>query len=173
MPRSAFDVESEERLDSPEKLGEYIRVANPGMLVMAAALVLVVAALLVWGTIGRIPESVPFKGVVDGSMGYTIDVVVDAKEYSGEALVGKEARFTFADGTKGVGVVSSTVKVPLSRQEMEEILESDFLSASLIESDYSYIVFITPGVDLSKYDLQLVDLTIITREVRPIEYLLR
>ncbi len=173
MAGSVFDIEGEDRVESPERLNEYIHVANPGMWTMLVALFLVAISVVVWGMIGRIPESVAFKGVVDCTMGYTIDVVVDASKYSGMSLVGKEARFRFPDGSKGAGVITKSSEVPLSRDEMDELLESDFLSAALVDADYSYVVFVQPNGDITSHDLEIADVTIITREIKPIEYLLR
>ena len=173
MARSVFDIEGEDRVESPERLNEYIHVANPGMWVMLLALFIVAIAIVVWGVIGRIPVSVAFKGVVDGTMGHIVDVVIDASEYSGKSLVGKEARLRFPDGSKGEGIVTKGTEVPFSREEMDEVLESDFLSAALVYSDYSYVVFVQPDEDISAHDLEIVDVTIIIKEIRPIEYLLR
>ena len=74
-----FDFENEDRVESPERLNEYIRVANPGTWVMVSALLLVLAAFIAWGLIGTIPRSVTLKGVVDKSTGYSLDVVVDGE----------------------------------------------------------------------------------------------
>ena len=68
MARSVFNFESEDRVESPERLNEYIRVASPGVWVMVSALVLVLVAFLVWGFTGRIPETSTLKGVVDTTM---------------------------------------------------------------------------------------------------------
>ena len=172
MPRSIFDFESEDRVESPERLNEYIRVANSGIWAVVCALILVLVVLLIWGFTGRIPKSSEFKGVVDGTLDYNIDVVVDAFEFAGNNLVGKEAIFTLPDGKKGKGVVVASTDVPFSKEEMKDILESDFLSASLVSYDYSYILQLKPEEDLSQYDLQLAEITIITDELKPIYFLM-
>lgn len=173
MAKSIFDFESEDRVESPERLNEYIRVANPGVWVGICALILVLAAFIVWGFTGRIPETASFKGVVDGTNHFKLDVVVDASQYAGKNLVGKEVSYYLPDGITRKGTVTDSTELPLSGQELTDILESDYLSASLISSDYSYLIEVTPEDNLADYDLQIAHVTVITDEVKPIYFLLR
>ena len=78
MPRSVFDFESEDRVESPERVNEYIRVVSPGTWVMVSGLFLVLVAFIVWGFTGTIPQTEVFKCVVDETTGYGLDVVVNA-----------------------------------------------------------------------------------------------
>ena len=172
MQRSVFDFENEDRVESPERLNEYIRVANPGTWVMVSGLVLVLVAFIAWGFIGTIPKSVTFKGVVDESTNYCLDIVVDASQFSGKNLVGKEAAYKLPSGATGRAKVIRTTETPLSREEMAGVLEDDFLSSSLVNSDYSYILLVEPEEDLSEHGLEIGQVTVITEEVRPISFLL-
>ena len=172
MRRSVFDFENEDRVESPERLNEYIRVANPGTWVMVSALLLVLAAFIAWGLIGTIPRSVTLKGVVDKSTGYSLDVVVDASQFTGESLVGKEATYYLPSGAAGKGKIVRTTDTPLSREEMAGVLESDFLASSLVYSDYSYILLLEPEEDLTEHGLEIGQVTIIVDEVRPVSFLL-
>ena len=172
MRRSVFDFENEDRVESPERLNEYIRVANPGTWVMVSALILVLAAFIAWGLIGTIPRSVTLKGVVDKSTGYSLDVVVDASQFTGQNLVGKEASYRLPSGAAGKGKVVRATDTPLSREEMTEVLESDFLASSLVYSDYSYILLLEPEEDLTEHGLEIGQVTIIVDEVRPVSFLL-
>ena len=176
MARSVFDLESEDRVESPEKLNEYIRVAEPGVWAGVLALVLVLAAFIAWGFIGRVPESVNFRGVVDKNSHFRIDVFVDASQYTGSNLVGKEVTYELPDGKTGKGKVidSDIMRVPLSRDEIKKLLVSDFLVSRLVSADYTYIVQVEPQDDLSQYsDYQLADVMIITDEIQPIQFLLK
>ena len=172
MRRSVFDFENEDRVESPERLNEYIRVANPGTWVMVSALLLVLAAFIAWGLIGTIPRSVTLKGVVDKSTGYSLDVVVDASQFTGESLVGKEATYYLPSGAAGKGKIVRATDTPLSREEMAGVLESDFLASSLVYSDYSYILLLEPEEDLTEHGLEIGQVTIIVDEVRPVSFLL-
>lgn len=171
MARSIFDFESEDKVESPERLNEYIRVASPGIWALVSALVIVLVSFLVWGFTGSIPISDTFRGVVDETMGYDVDVIVDAAEYAGKSLVGREAHFTLSDGVTRRGTIVNATDMPFSRKEMENLLESDYLSKVLISADYSYVLDLKPEDDLSEHNLELTDVTIITREVKPISFL--
>lgn len=173
MPRSVFDFENEDRVESPERLNEYIRVAKPGTWAMVSGLVLVLVAFIAWGFIGTIPKSVTLKGVVDESTNYSLDVVVDASQFSGKSLVGKEATYRLPSGAVGKAKVTKTTETPMSREEMADVLESDFLASSLVVSDYSYILLVQPEEDLSDHGLEIGQVTVITDEVRPVSFLLR
>ena len=51
------------KTQSPEKLNEYIRIGSPGGLLFLAGLVMLAAAAIVWGFIGRIPITAVFEGL--------------------------------------------------------------------------------------------------------------
>lgn len=59
-----FENEKVERVRSPEELDAYIRVVRPGTLILVISLVLVLAALIVWGFTGTIPYTKTVDGVV-------------------------------------------------------------------------------------------------------------
>ncbi len=172
MARSIFRFESPERVESPDRINEYIHVARPGVWVLTAALILVLAAFVFWGITGRIPDTVTYKGVVWSEAGCHIRVAIDASQYS-NTLVGKEASFRLPDGTQGNGHIDSASLTPYSREELQAILQSDFLVSSLVSADYSYIVDVAPTIDLHRYNLEVAEVTIITKELPPISYLLR
>ena len=173
MPRSVFDFENEDRVESPERLNEYIRVAKPGTWVMVSGLLLVLVAFIAWGFIGTIPKSVTLKGVVDESTNYSLDVVVDASQFSGKSLVGKEATYRLPSGATGKAKVTKATETPMSREEMTNVLESDFLASSLVDSDYSYVLLVQPEENLSDHGLEIGQVTVITDEVQPVSFLLR
>lgn len=171
MARSVFDFEGEERVDTPEQLTNYIRIATPGVWAMFAALTLVFVALLIWGFTGRIPDTRTYRGIVDETNGYSVDVVLNASEYPGSSVVGREVTYLLPDGTKGTGAVTQASPQPLSRRELTEILKNDFLSETLIDSEYSYLLTVRPNEDLKAYYLQIADVTIVLNEVPPISFL--
>ena len=172
MPRSVFDFESEDRVESPERVNEYIRVVSPGTWVMVSGLFLVLVAFIVWGFTGTIPQTEIFECVVDETTGYGLDVVVDAEQFTGKSLIGKDATYRLLSGVSGKAKVIDATKVPFSREEMAEHLESDFLTSALVETNYSYILLAQPEEDLSAHGLEIGVITIITDEVRPISFLL-
>ena len=54
MNSQLFRKKSVDRVSSPEQLNEYIRVANPGVWMVLAAIVILLAGVVVWGCIGHL-----------------------------------------------------------------------------------------------------------------------
>ena len=54
MNSQLFRKKSVDKVSSPEQLNEYIRVANPGVWMVLAAIVILLAGVVVWGFIGHL-----------------------------------------------------------------------------------------------------------------------
>ena len=54
MNEKLFRKKSVDKVSSPEQLNEYIRVANPGVWMVLAAIVILLAGVVVWGFIGHL-----------------------------------------------------------------------------------------------------------------------
>ncbi len=54
MNDQLFRKKSVDKVSSPEQLNEYIRVANPGVWMVLAAIVILLAGVVVWGCIGHL-----------------------------------------------------------------------------------------------------------------------
>ena len=54
MNQQLFRKKSVDKVSSPEQLNEYIRVANPGVWMVLAAIVILLAGVVVWGFIGHL-----------------------------------------------------------------------------------------------------------------------
>lgn len=64
---TTFRAKSLERINSPENLEDYIRIANPSVWVILAAVVILLLGLGLWGVFGRIETKVPVQIVVEES----------------------------------------------------------------------------------------------------------
>jgi len=62
MRSNLFRKESIDRLKSPEQLNQYIRVARPGIWLLLAASVLILAGMIIWAVFGTV-ETVVRVGV--------------------------------------------------------------------------------------------------------------
>ena len=172
MANSIFDFESRARVQSPEQLKKYIRVATPGIKVMIFAMFLVLAAFILWGITGRIPKVATFKCGVDPMPGHHIYALVDPAKYDVEKFVGKEVEFKRPSGISGRGKAIDGTTPPLSREEIAQILKSDFLTNALVTADYSNVLEVEPEDDLSLNRLEIGEVTIIVDEVPPISFLI-
>lgn len=62
-----FRKKSLDRVSSPEQLNEYIRVSNPGVWMILAAIVILLVGVCVWGVLGRLETTLSVAAVsVDG-----------------------------------------------------------------------------------------------------------
>ena len=59
MNEQLFRKKSVDKVSSPEQLNEYIRVANPGVWMVLAAIVILLAGVVVWGFIGHLDTTLP------------------------------------------------------------------------------------------------------------------
>ena len=171
--RSIFNTDSADRAESPEKINEYIRVGNPGYFIMILAMVVVVAAILIWGLTGTLPVTETVPGVVDASNNNHVSCFVDASSFSAEGLLGNKVSIRMSDRKVVSGKVEDVRDVPVSEEEAYEMIQNDWLSSNLITSNYSYIVSIIPDEDLSFYSYEITDVSIITENLRPVELLIR
>lgn len=63
------NVLNENRDGSPEQLNDYIRVSNPGVWLVLAAVIVLLIGVCVWGIFGRLETTVGSAAVVkDGEM---------------------------------------------------------------------------------------------------------
>ena len=54
MNNNIFRQKSIDRVSSPEKLDDYIRVTTPSVWITLAAIVILLVGLIIWGTFGEL-----------------------------------------------------------------------------------------------------------------------
>ncbi len=54
---SVFREKSIESITSPDKLNDYIRVSTPGVWLVMAAIVILLAGVLIWGVFGTVKKN--------------------------------------------------------------------------------------------------------------------
>lgn len=64
MGNSLFRKSSLERINSPEQLGEYMRVIQPGVWLVLGAIVLLLAGFLIWSLTGEIDGVHPIYFII-------------------------------------------------------------------------------------------------------------
>ena len=171
--KSIFNTDSEDRVESPEKINEYIRVGGPGTYLIVGALLLVLVALVIWGLTGTLPVTETVTSVVDSSNDNHITCFADASRFSPVGLVGKQVSIHLSDNTSVLGTVEYVSDTPMSGEQAEALIGNDWLADNLVDFQYSYVMSIEPESDLSAYGYQLVSASIITEEVPPYRFLMR
>ncbi len=79
MNKNLFRKSSIDRVNSPEQLNEYIRVANPGVWIVLAAVVALLIGVVVWSIFGTIETTVETCASVNGD---TVVCYVSADDIS-------------------------------------------------------------------------------------------
>lgn len=79
--KSIFRKETLDRISSPEQLTDYLRVTNPGIWVVLAAVILLLAGVLVWSSVGTLET--------------TVDATIIVEEQTAQ-VIPSEARFLSA-----------------------------------------------------------------------------
>ncbi|MBR3224316.1 MAG: hypothetical protein IKF78_03245 [Atopobiaceae bacterium] len=176
--KQLFTQESLERMQSPEKVDEYIRVSRPSVWVLVAALVLIVCGALVWGFTGSIAKTQSTKGVMYEEDANHILCLLPL-EVGGQYLVGHEANIALASGQSIQGTVIAVGEDPMSFEEVQKQTRSDWRFQTLwgdTQDLYQYAITIGyEGDAQNAYGLQpreLVDVSVVLTDVAPITYVL-
>ena len=153
--KQVFRQKSVERISSPEQLNDYVRVSNPSVWMILAAVVFILAGVCVWGIFGRLDTVIDTVGVCrDGKltcyvadediktvkMGMKISVNGGDYEISGIAKTAIEVDENFDSYAMYVGelkegewVYEVTAKAPI---------ESGTYNAKIITNSVSPISFV-------------------------------
>ena len=167
-------VMDEKRPQSAEKLNEYIRIGSPGIVALVAALAVVLIAVLYWGFTGKLHETTSFTGIVDITQSGDVLIFVNADEFEGTQLTGKQASVKMGDRSKSDGYVSSSSASAFTEDEIAGKYDFSFWEMNnLVSGVYSYVVEIDAERDLSDYQGQLAEVSVIMNEVSPISFLMR
>lgn len=161
MNSAIFNKTSLDKVNSPEQLNDYIRVSNPGIFVVLAAVFVLLAAAAVWSVTWELPTSISAVGVAeDGRM-----ICYLSTENAQEVQAGMEVEIN----GENAGKVLSVSEEPLSAAEVTASLNSDYLAYLLSLSGWNMEVIID-ATDLE--DGKLYSVSIVTDKIRPIGFLL-
>lgn len=84
MNNQIFRKKNLEKVSSPEQLNDYIRVSNPGVWIVLAAVIVLLIGVCVWGIFGRLETTIGSAAVVkEGEMTLYIK-----EEYLGKVTEG-------------------------------------------------------------------------------------
>lgn len=67
MENQIFREKSIERISSPEELNKYLRVTNPGIWAILCAVIVLLAGLIVWASVGTLETKAEALAEVSGS----------------------------------------------------------------------------------------------------------
>ena len=65
--QNIFRKSNLERMSSPEKLNDYIRVSNPSVWIILGAIAIMLIAVVIWGIVYELPEGIrPIDFLIGG-----------------------------------------------------------------------------------------------------------
>ena len=125
--QSIFRKETLDRISSPEQLTDYLRVTNPGIWIILAAVILLLAGLFAWSAVGTLDTEENVKVVVEQHTAWVIspgsenmkqgmplhvagnDYVISSAEMDEYGRAIGKATVDLPDGTYDGTVVTETV----------------------------------------------------------------
>ena len=168
MQNNLFKKSSMERISSPEKLNDFIKVSNPAGWMLLTTALAVVLGLLIWGIFGRLSETTVFSGhLKDGRLFcYAHDGSASQLSEGMEATVSPQGSSqTFS------GRIVTVSEHPLSFDEASSGITSDYMLASLGITGWNIAVVLETDAPL--YDGVVYTVSVVTDTYRPIEMVFR
>lgn len=169
MSNTLFRKNSLDRISSPEQLNDYIKVSTPSIWIVLIALFILLAAIVIWGITGSIPTTINLQGITqDGQAVCYLD-----PDAAAAVKAGQEVTMALPNQEKsGNGVVKNVGTTPMSASEISVELNSDYLVQALAGKGFAVkAVIALDATDIA--DGTLLELNIVTDEVRPIDFLLK
>lgn len=128
MDNQLFRKQSMDRISSPEKLEDYMRVTSPGIWMILAAVIVLLAGMLVCASVGKVETKYPVEAQVsDGSAsvlldadpGYTVERGMTLRIGSSDAKIAYVSKLE-----NGGTAVSAEVALPDGTYEAQIVTES-------------------------------------------------
>lgn len=112
MNDQIFRNKSMAKVSSPEQLNDYVRVSNPSVWLILAAVVILLIGVCVWGVFGRLDSSIPTAGVCEGKSLVCYIKESDFSKIKDEVIIAVDGNeYTKAD------IAASPVKLPEDTDE--------------------------------------------------------
>lgn len=168
MQNNIFRKSSLERISSPEKLNDFIKVSNPaGWMVIGAALAIVLG-LLCWGFFGQLNETAVFGGYLEGERlcCYAQGALAEQLKSGMEVTITPKGA-----GESFKGHILTVHEHPLSYDEAARDISSDYMRSSLGITNWNIPVILE--TDELLYDGIVYHVSVVTDTYRPIEMLFR
>ena len=121
--KSIFRKETLERISSPEQLTDYLRVTNPGIWIVLAAIVILLVGFFVWMSVGIIETTVPV-GVSTQNRRATVAIKSDVNTMSKDMTlrVGGKETTILSTSTDNYGRTVGEAEVDLPNGMYDGIL---------------------------------------------------
>lgn len=122
MNQQLFRKSSMDRLSSPEQLNDYIRVTNPGVWLVLAAVIVLLMGACVWGIFGRLETRITVPVQVEG--GEARLLLEDGQQVDPDAPVVIGGREFPLGPAVGGGAYAVSVGLPDGEYQAQVVTES-------------------------------------------------
>lgn len=114
MSEKLFRKKSLDKIASPESLTDYIRVTNPGVWLVLAALIVLLAGACVWAIFGRMETKLPVTAKVENGMAAIMLTADEAEKVApGESVIfdGGEGVILTIEGPDEAGLYTAAAEM--------------------------------------------------------------
>ena len=114
MSEKLFRKKSLDKIASPESLTDYIRVTNPGVWLVLAALIVLLAGACVWAIFGRMETKLPVTAKVENGMAAITLTADEAEKVApGESVIfdGGEGGILTIEGPDEAGLYTAAAEM--------------------------------------------------------------
>ena len=141
MQSQLFRKKSVERISSPEQLQDYMRVASPGIWMVLAAVIALLAGLLVASALVKVETTVSAKGTLDAD-----GTVIVMELHEGDGALIDEGMIVRAGGRSGrvdyAYQDGDVVKVTASLDDSGDALPAGVYDVQIVTETLSPISFL-------------------------------
>lgn len=157
MNTNLFRKSSIDRVNSPEQLNDYIRVANPSVWILLVAIVFLLVGVVIWGVFGTVETKVNTTLIAQNG---TVSAYVSSDNLSSL----KEGMTVRVDDKEGV--IKSISKIPV---EVNDNFSSYFLYISGLQTgDFVYEV----GASVPELEDGVYSASIVVDSINPIYFVI-
>ena len=130
-----FNEKAYEKLRNPDDLDKYVRVTKPSAWVALLGCIVLLVGILVWGIFGTVSSNIETECVAipSGEVICLISLDDIGNVNVGDPISTESSR----------GFISRVGSLPLSRTEVRDLLQSDFLTDVLIKpgQNWAFVVY--------------------------------
>ena len=156
MEKQIFRKSSIDRVSSPEQLNDYIRISNPGMWMILAAVIILLTGICVWGIFGRLETKVFSAGICENGV-FTCYVT---EEEAAKMKTGMTANVNGNDF-----VISEISEKPIA---VDEDMDSYLIYlGGFSEGEWRYEIMVDADIPDGTYKAEIV-----TESVSPMSFIL-
>ena len=126
MKKKIFRQKSLDRIASPEQMNDYLRATRPGIWIMLAIIILLLAAFFAWASIGQLETKVQGKATVEDGTAW-ITVLSGTEITAGMTIRIGESEFTVSAVAKdeyGNQIAYAQVPLENGNYDAEIVIES-------------------------------------------------